>query len=107
MIDRLIQLTGAMLVAAALSSLPLLAASEAQDQIPNMTGVWELNADASENPSGEAKPNDCARGGGRGSDRSRVAAGRGGLGGGGDTGGGTVMYGGGAGDATFSASASQ
>jgi hypothetical protein len=112
MINRLAGLTGAMLVATALSSLPLLAANaqdaQAQEEMKPMTGIWALNEEASENPSGEARPSLCEGGRrGGGGDQSRVNAGAGGLGGGGDSSGGTVMYGGGAGNATLGAEETQ
>jgi len=97
MTSRLIRMSGAMLVALALGTWPLLAADPAPDQaqVPAMTGVWKLNVDASENPNGAERPSGCAnpmRAGGGGRDRGFGAAGTGAAAGG-DTAGGVALPG--------------
>lgn len=101
MTSRLIRMSGAMLVALAVGTWPLLAADPAPDQsqVPAMTGVWKLDEAASENPSGKERPEDCRRAGRGGNDPTRV---RGGGAGNADSGG-SEMYGGGPGNAALGA----
>lgn len=95
MTSRLIRMSGAMLVALALGTWPLLATNPAPDQaqVPAMTGVWKLDVEASENPNGADRPTGCAnpmRAGGEGRDRG---FGSGGSVGGSDTAGGVALPG--------------
>jgi hypothetical protein len=68
---------------AALAAWPVAAAGLdlEQVQVTSLSGVWRLNAEASQNPNGAEKPASCARAG---------RGGRGGRGGGGGGGGGDV-----------------
>lgn len=99
--SRLVGYGGRLLIAATLVALPVASGQlvAKQKELPNMTGTWKLNAEASTNPNGPAPVAANAssrRGGGGGGGAAGGgdigggggAAGAGGGGGGGDTGGG-------------------
>jgi hypothetical protein len=95
MISRLVQYGARVLIVLALVGLPLTATRVVakQKELPNITGTWKLNVEASTNPNGPAAaaPAGRPRGGGGGGDFGGGGGGAGaggGGGGGGDTGGG-------------------